>query len=131
MNNGSVGKVCAQASGAWNAIAQEFAKQYFTTGNQKFNYTAAQASLPNATVLSGKALDGRTTEDCLFLDVFVPEGAFDECEIAKLPVYVYVCVLLAQSIRVLISRSYMVVVTPQARSQHSILLPSLIKATTV
>ncbi len=90
VNNGSVGRVCAQALGAWNVLAKDFAKQYFTMGNQTFDYTTALASLPNATILSGKAVDGRTTEDCLFLDVFTPKVAIDDCESPKLPVYVYV-----------------------------------------
>ena len=75
LNNGSVGRVCAQADPAWTAITAKFAPAYLT--GQPFNVSAAEAALAN---YSGPvpAPDPRTTEDCLFLDVYSPKEVFDK-----------------------------------------------------
>lgn len=74
VNNGSVGRICAQANPAWVAIASQFIPAYLT--GQPFNVSAAEAALAN---YSGPAPapDPRTTEDCLFLDVYSPKKVFD------------------------------------------------------
>ena len=73
MNTGSVGRICPQATPAWEAIAGQFVPKYLT--GQSFNLSAAQASITQA---SGSAppQDPRTSEDCLYLDVVVPEKVF-------------------------------------------------------
>src|ERR1700743_3872330 len=68
VNNGSVGSICPQASPAWSLIGFEFAIAY--AKGLPFNFTAAVAALESANLSSTP--DPRTTEDCLFLDVFVP-----------------------------------------------------------
>lgn len=75
VNNGSVGRICAQANPAWVAIAAQFVPAYLT--GKPFNLSAAEAALANS---SGRAPapDPRTTEDCLFLDVYSPQKVFEQ-----------------------------------------------------
>ena len=74
INDGSVGRICPQASPAWEALALLFLPAYLT--GQPFNISVAEAALANGTQ-SLPAIDPRTTEDCLFLDVAVPKTIFD------------------------------------------------------
>ena len=73
VDDGSVGRICPQANPAWELIAAQFDLAYLT--GQPFNLTAAEGALAG---LSGKLPppDPRTTEDCLFLDVVVPQTIF-------------------------------------------------------
>ncbi|KAF2086017.1 alpha/beta-hydrolase [Saccharata proteae CBS 121410] len=87
INNGSVGRTCPQASGAWTVIAREFAVSY--EAGETFNYTAAEASLPGPAIPGSSQYDDRTTEDCLFLDVYAPLGVFDGSEETGLPVLIW------------------------------------------
>ena len=73
VNNGSVGRICPQATPQWEFIAATFDVEYLT--GQMFNATLATASV--ASQSSGfPRQDPRTTEDCLFLDVVVPQKIF-------------------------------------------------------
>ncbi|KAK3111790.1 hypothetical protein LTR53_012598 [Teratosphaeriaceae sp. CCFEE 6253] len=68
------GRICPQAQPAWLAIAAAYIPEYLA-GQTVFN----ASSFSNLTSSSGGGLpvqDPRTTEDCLFLDVVVPEGIF-------------------------------------------------------
>ena len=73
VNNGSVGRICPQASPKWELIAATFATEYLT-GN-KFNATLAAETAASQSSGFPKQ-DPRTTEDCLFLDVVVPQKIF-------------------------------------------------------
>jgi cholinesterase len=73
VNNGSVGAICPQASPVWSLIGSEFATAY--AKGVPFNFTAAVIALQSANL--SFAPDPRTSEDCLFLDVFVPKHIFD------------------------------------------------------
>jgi carboxylesterase type B len=73
VNNGSVGAICPQASPTWTLIGSEFATAY--AKGVPFNFTAAVIALQSANL--SFAPDPRTSEDCLFLDVFVPKHIFD------------------------------------------------------
>jgi carboxylesterase type B len=42
-----------------------------------FNYSAAVAELEALNATAPAAPDPRTSEDCLFLDVYVPKSVFD------------------------------------------------------
>lgn len=75
MNDGSIGVVCPQASPAWELIAAGFVPDYLT--GQPFNLSAAEAGLTSMTG-SLPTQDPRTTEDCLFLDVVVPQPIFQQ-----------------------------------------------------
>ena len=70
VDNGSVGRVCPQATPAWELIAAVFDPDYLE--GKPFNLSATVAALASE---SGAvpSIDPRTTEDCLFLDVVVPE----------------------------------------------------------
>ena len=70
MDNGSVGKICPQANPAWELIAAVFDPDYLE--GKPFNLSATEASLASREG-SLPSLDPRTTEDCLFLDVVVPQ----------------------------------------------------------
>lgn len=76
MNTGSIGVICPQASPGWGAIADKFFPDYLN--GTTFNLTATEAANK---ALAAKTptppADGRTTEDCLFLDVVVPQKVFD------------------------------------------------------
>ncbi|MCJ1395754.1 hypothetical protein MMC18_008640 [Xylographa bjoerkii] len=89
VNNGSVGVVCAQVDPAWLVIAEEFIPAYLT--GQPFNLSAAEAALLNSSG-PAPAPDPRTTEDCLFLDVYSPAKVFDNAQIerAGAPVMVWI-----------------------------------------
>ena len=82
--------VCAQVDPAWLVIAAEYIPAYLT--GQPFNLSAAEAALLNS---SGPppAPDPRTTEDCLFLDVYSPAKVLDNADVSRAgaPVMVWIC----------------------------------------
>lgn len=91
INDGSVGVICPQGVAGWNSGSNAFVKAY--TNGDPF---AEAAILGERAQQSAKIppLDPRTTEDCLFLDVFVPKKVFDSMESgAKAPVYLWVSIL--------------------------------------
>ncbi|KAK4549100.1 hypothetical protein LTR36_007556 [Oleoguttula mirabilis] len=73
VQQGTQDRICPQASPAWGEIAEAYIPLYLggqTVFNQsEFNTSSATSSLP--------VQDPATTEDCLFLDVVVPEAIFD------------------------------------------------------
>lgn len=75
IDQGLVGRVCPQANPAWELIAAQFDPAYLT--GKPFNASAAQAAIA-AAADSPPSIDPRTTEDCLFLDVIVPEQIFNK-----------------------------------------------------
>ena len=72
INNGSVGRICPQAAPKWEAITAIFAVEYLT--GKPFNATLAAQSANQSSAYPTQ--DPRTTEDCLFLDVVVPQKIF-------------------------------------------------------
>lgn len=73
VDQGLVGRVCPQANPAWYLIASEFDPAYLA--GKPFNASAAEAAVAAASA-SPPSIDPRETEDCLFLDVVVPEQVF-------------------------------------------------------
>ncbi|KAG9380385.1 PnbA Carboxylesterase type B [Pyrenophora tritici-repentis] len=74
VNNGDAARICPQANPAWNAVAaRALAREVLGVPPLNMTYTApgANASSPIPTP------DPRESEDCLFLDVFVPEDVLD------------------------------------------------------
>ena len=65
--------ICPQANPAWELIAGTFVPAY--VAGKPYNLSAAEAALKS---MSGSLpiQDPRTTEDCLFLDVVVPQSIF-------------------------------------------------------
>jgi carboxylesterase type B len=78
VDDGSVGRICPQASPSWEGIAAEFLPEYLQ--GQPINITAGAGDvIPTET-------DPRITEDCLFLDVLVPEKVLSNAGKKKVPV---------------------------------------------
>jgi acetyl esterase/lipase len=78
--------VCPQANPLWNLVAAEFLTSYFA-GVRSFNASEFDVGLPANLTVNDINLDTfntsiiptpdpRTTEDCLFLDVVVPQQIF-------------------------------------------------------
>lgn len=72
VNNGSVGSICPQAHPIWQDVASEFIPDYL----QGIPFNASAVAPPS----SPPPVDPRTTEDCLFLDVVVPEEVFNNAK---------------------------------------------------
>lgn len=75
VNNGSVGSICPQANPAWELIAAQFIPSYLA--GIPFNASSLGSSSANSSSAKLPPLDPRTTEDCLFLDVVVPQAIFN------------------------------------------------------
>ena len=78
VQTGAQGRICPQANPAWGAIGNLFSAAFIEGNATAFNLTAAEAAL--AASQSGgttPTLNPQETEDCLFLDVFVPKKVFD------------------------------------------------------
>lgn len=71
VQTGQQSRICPQASPDWNAIAAQFVPRYLA-GEHQFNSSSFQPA-------TGSLIppDNRTTEDCLFLDVYVPKTIFN------------------------------------------------------
>lgn len=80
VNQGTIGRICPQANPAWSLIAAQFIPAYLT--GQPFNESAAEAALA-ANSIPFPPQDPRTSEDCLFLDVMVPQKVFSNVEHAR------------------------------------------------
>ena len=70
VNNGSVGRICPQANPSWESTAASFVIDYLT--GQKYDPSKSSSSASSAPPIQ----DPRSTEDCLFLDVVVPQKIF-------------------------------------------------------
>ncbi|KAK6443576.1 hypothetical protein LTR95_000403 [Oleoguttula sp. CCFEE 5521] len=92
VQDGSVERICPQAAPAWYSLATPFITNYLTTGNTVFNASFfGNTTIPGVTpgtttptaqearVLGGLAKRATidTTEDCLFLDVVVPQEIYE------------------------------------------------------
>ncbi|PVH84741.1 alpha/beta-hydrolase [Cadophora sp. DSE1049] len=78
VNDGQNSVMCPQAGPAWISEATEFITDLLT-GQNISNYThPSMMQMPTSTNLSSLLTPGpRVSEDCLFLDVIVPEKVFD------------------------------------------------------
>lgn len=74
VQNGQEGKVCHQANPFWLGIGLQFLQSY-ATGNLPFNYSRVESQLQD---LPPPVADGRSTEDCLVLDVLVSEATMNQ-----------------------------------------------------
>ncbi|CAN9389432.1 unnamed protein product [Alternaria alternata] len=75
INTGSVSRICPQASPGWNALAAQSLTRYvlgLPTSNSSYSTPGAKPSSPVPVP------DPRESEDCLFLDVFVPEDVLSK-----------------------------------------------------
>lgn len=96
VQTGDVDRICPQSNPAWTAIAAEYVPQ-FLAGQTEFNASSFNITIPGSTpgvpaITAAQAASGdvaaalsnllppvdpRTTEDCLFLDVVVPQSIFE------------------------------------------------------
>lgn len=72
VQTGEQGRICPQANPAWSAISAEWIPAYFA-GQTSFN----ESSFNTTSSGQAPAVDPRTSEDCLFLDVVVPKAIFE------------------------------------------------------
>ncbi|KAH8727105.1 acetylcholinesterase precursor [Phaeosphaeriaceae sp. PMI808] len=74
VNTGETSRICPQASPAWNQAASQYLVSVLlgASANNTQPYIAPGANASSAI----PARDPRESEDCLFLDVFVPEDVF-------------------------------------------------------
>ncbi|KAI9861152.1 MAG: hypothetical protein M1824_002650 [Vezdaea acicularis] len=93
VNDGQTGGSCYQANPAWIQTETEFLTQYLT-GQNVSNYTSLPANgsypVPNG---GGKLppVDPQSSEDCLFLDVIVPQNVFNpNCSSGGVAVMVWI-----------------------------------------
>jgi cholinesterase len=80
IQNGQTAVICPQAEAEWIDVDFEFLSGLPLTGGPVPNYT--EADIPPT--------DPRTSEDCLFLDVLVPEDTFQKGAKAKAAVLVFI-----------------------------------------
>ena len=74
VDQGLIGRVCPQADPAWLLTAAAFVPAYLT--GEPFNASAAERAAEAAGASPGP-IDSREMEDCLFLDVVVPEQIYN------------------------------------------------------
>lgn len=74
IQTGSVGRICPQAGPAWSLEAAQWIPKYLQ--GQAVNDSLLTSSSGNGS-LSLPVQDPRSTEDCLFLDVVVPQDIFE------------------------------------------------------
>ena len=81
-NGANQNHICPQAGPAWEAISTNFSVAWIEGKGNDFNFTASyDALLAEAAANPGAILstpDPRTSEDCLFLDVFVPKSIYNK-----------------------------------------------------
>ena len=75
VNTGSVGVICPQSSPGWGQIADKFFPDYLE--GIPFNLSATEAANNASSTGASTKQDPRTSEDCLFLDVIVPQQVFN------------------------------------------------------
>ncbi|TIA01430.1 carboxylesterase family protein-like protein [Aureobasidium pullulans] len=87
VQTGSISRICPQANPAWNAIAAQFIPAYLLG---QTNFTMSDFNLTTSSnTTAAPARDPRENEDCLFLDVMVPEGIFNSNEQHPVLVWIY------------------------------------------
>ncbi|KAE9379793.1 alpha/beta-hydrolase [Stipitochalara longipes BDJ] len=85
INTGQQSVICPQSDPAWIATVPQFLGVYLT-GQNISNFTTpkvSQSPMANGNLSSLPSPDSRTSEDCLFLDVFVPTNIFNSTKRQK------------------------------------------------
>lgn len=83
-----MGRVCPQAYPDWIIISQLFLAA--EAAGTSFDYNTTEAYLQSIGLTHYSVPDSRITEDCLFLDVIVPEAIFDNSSSSGAPVMVWI-----------------------------------------
>ncbi|KAI4731725.1 carboxylesterase family protein-like protein [Aureobasidium sp. EXF-10728] len=88
VQTGSVGRICPQANPAWEVIAGQWIPEYLL--ENKTSFTMSDFNLTTSSNSSAATMtDPRESEDCLFLDVMVPEAIFNSNEQHPVLVWIY------------------------------------------
>jgi carboxylesterase type B len=88
VNDGQQGSVCAQAIPYWEQVASYFLSGYDAATLAYVQQQVAQVEAA-MTIATTSQSDGRASEDCLHLDVIVPESIYNNAS-ASAPVLVWV-----------------------------------------
>ena len=83
IDQGKIGRICPQADTSWSAIAAQFIPLYLA--GKAFNPSAFQATLANISSRLPAPQDPRASEDCLFLDIVVPQKVFEQAAPHRTP----------------------------------------------
>lgn len=87
VQTGSVNRICPQASPAWEIIAGQWIPEYLLENKTSFTMSDFNLTIPSSN--SSAATNTGETEDCLFLDVVVPEGIFNSNKQHPVLVWIY------------------------------------------
>lgn len=92
MNDGQDGRVCAQGSPGWSDERKLFTDAYLANPKNISIFEDVPGPGINASAKpkSSYALDGRTNEDCLFLEVLVPKNVYGKNTTAGAPIMVWI-----------------------------------------
>ncbi|KAG9961871.1 carboxylesterase family protein-like protein, partial [Aureobasidium melanogenum] len=89
VQTGSVNRICPQANPAWDAIAAQWIPEYLLDNKTSFSMSDFNLSTSNSNSSAATVTDPSETEDCLFLDVMVPEAIFNSNEQHPVLVWIY------------------------------------------
>lgn len=90
VRDGHKPKVCPQVAPAWIDFASSWITQYLEGENITLSESSISALNSSVTLANAPATAGvGVTEDCLFLDVFVPKSIFDNNSSAAVMVWIY------------------------------------------
>ncbi|KAF9635128.1 Carboxylesterase type B [Lasiodiplodia theobromae] len=76
VNDGNTNRICPQGSANWGIVGT-FLLDYIATGKLPNISTSAINDVINSDTVTNVTRDPRESEDCLFLDVIVPQGVFE------------------------------------------------------
>ncbi|SZF04152.1 unnamed protein product [Blumeria hordei] len=91
LNDGHHNPICPQALPFWIQLTAEFLSGANSSKLQTVEEQVAslENSLTVESITSYKPVDPRTSEDCLFLDVIVPQSVYDEKKTVPVLVWIY------------------------------------------
>lgn len=77
VNDGSTNRICPQGSANWGIVGTVFLLDYIATGKLPNISISAINEVINSDTVTNVTRDPRESEDCLFLDVIVPQRVFE------------------------------------------------------
>lgn len=83
IDQGNIGRVCPQADPGWEAIGTQVLLAYLS--GKPFNASAFEPTIANISSSPPPPQDPRVSEDCLFLDIVVPQKVFEQAAPHKKP----------------------------------------------
>lgn len=89
VQTGNVGRICPQANPAWDAITAQWIPEYLLDNKTSFSMSDFNLTTSSSNSSAATVTDPRESEDCLFLDVMVPEAIFNSNEQHPVLVWIY------------------------------------------